>query len=303
MSYTMTMRIPAHLADFGLSPEADRPVAGKTISDAARKDLARALIAAAIEKEVELLSNQEMESLGDGRRVAFDLKNEAHCRVLSARARKIDSSSGAIATCLVFAITKNFPAETQQIFNVIRARACAEDEALLAAKAHRASVFRVICTHTEQFSDWEIVRKTEKAVLVNASGAEFWLPLHRFNMADAGHVQAGLIGHRCKDPYELNQLLETLEALTKSRNDCYVEVTKAGSGPTDKSHKYKFLGKTMTLPVSQILEIDGRWMAPEWLIKEKLKMGKDDKLSQAIWLGWDALRSQIETLAIREKNG
>ena len=195
----------------------------------------------------------------------------------------------------MFDLAKKFPGEAQQIFETVRARACADDEVLLAQNNHRASVFRVLFEH--KFVDWEIVRKTDKAVLVNTAGGELWLPLHRFNMAEARHDQAGMIGHRCQCQLELDELLATLEALSRSRTDCYVEVKKAGSGPTDKSHKYKVMGKTLTLPISQIKELDGALMAPEWLIKEKLKISKDERVSSAVWLGWDAVLQQLVALA------
>lgn len=102
-----------------------------------------------------------------------------------------------------------------------------------------------------------------------------------------------------------------LDALIRAGSSAYVPVTRFGGGHTDKSCKVRVaevthpaagLGMptithshTLTVPVSQLIERQGQWYAPRWLlmraVHERIFDGKrwPVRIEGGIWLGADDL--------------
>ena len=145
---------------------------------------------------------------------------------------------------------------------------------------------------------WSIIRETDKAVLVQTSGGELWLPLWRFEI-------------RKYSPGSVHVLIKLLTDISKYSEYAFVPVKKAGSGKTEKSAKYKVevtedldpygehtlqnRVRTFTLPVSQITHTDGLMFAPIWLLKKHLD--KNEFVKNRSWPGLDKVRLEIEQIA------
>ena len=139
---------------------------------------------------------------------------------------------------------------------------------------------------------WPILNRTEKAIFVQTPGGTIWLPLWRFSTTSYHYNQ-------------LQHLIKLFENVTKNNSNSLLRVWKAGNGKTEKSHKFRtavqvpgeqqnkfFLKRrTFILPISQISFIEGKWLAPAWLLTKHLDSG--ETLPNSDWIGLKQVTSQI----------
>lgn len=164
--------------------------------------------------------------------------------------------------------------------------------------------FRIILTEngdTETIC-WQILQVSSKnAVLVVTPGGNLWLP-------------PGALQPRRFDLYEIQQLIEEIRRLTVNGNEAMTPVWKAGNSYSEKTHKFKFnfrkpgthyhdkdlyyiKSRVCQLPLSQVRQIDGQWLAPAWLVKRHLH--KDESLDKTVWPGLQAVTEEISAAAQR----
>ena len=151
---------------------------------------------------------------------------------------------------------------------------------------------------------WPILKRTEKAVQVDTAGGPLWLPLWQFQTWRRREIGQP---EYCYHFYKSGDAISLLESLARGKVDSLVvRVWKAGPGPTAKSHKFQVAIRAVarngdltddvrrrcfTLPLSQIQRVDGKWLAPLWLFKDRL--GVKEAIARATWPGFEKVRAQL----------
>ena len=132
--------------------------------------------------------------------------------------------------------------------------------------------------------EWPVVKRTEKACLVQTSGGEIWLPT--------------VGSKRLPESFPYSSFDRFCELLGNITKDDYYPVSFSHKGPTDKSAVYKFVVNVVignpderddyssiqkkisrTLPKSQTIDDNGHLYAPCWLLNKKLIVDQPRKLS------------------------
>ena len=156
--------------------------------------------------------------------------------------------------------------------------------------------------------EWPVVRRSEKnAVLLRMPpGRDVWLRPGDFDVLSERFAYVS--------PDNLLGLLRVLSSLFDAVSDTLIPVGPAGRGSSAKVRKFKVkvleqgvyhqergedypaIEKIFTLPVSQIVERDGKHYAPAWLFRRHLRENEEVR---GIWPGVDAVKEELEGVLTR----
>lgn len=119
---------------------------------------------------------------------------------------------------------------------------------------------------------WPILEDSGKAIRVDFSGIQIWIPIYWFSQHSIrlSLMSGGLRFCRVDNQRTADNLLGLFRLLSKTSSSAVIPVKRAGCGPTEKSARVKFTvsvgddefmvarEQSMTVPVSQIVEIHGK---------------------------------------------
>lgn len=160
---------------------------------------------------------------------------------------------------------------------------------------------------------WPITESSSKAIRVQLPGGEVWLPLHRFERTGIS-LRKNDQSLTCRISSVFPATIVTLfREFSRSSGEAIVPVKRAGKGPTDKSQKVKVeiwkhddeetrqrRERTMTIPASQLREIDGKLYLMAWCAWKKLSEG--ECLVQPFTPAIDAAVKQLEEIVAERVN-
>lgn len=143
-----------------------------------------------------------------------------------------------------------------------------------------------------------------------------------------GVLSGATVALAFRSPGDLKESYKILCALIRHGGSALIPIKPAGKGPTEKSRKIRVSGvvyryqippggdveerkeHTLTIPVSQIVDRDGDYYAPRWLLRktlhERVLGGKSwpASIDGGVWFGadalWEAVFEPIEKQMISE---